>query len=788
MARTSQGKGFRAVPVLTRGLTDRVWVRGGEVRKVDGCYFQVVGTVEKTRGVRNLVDWSPLAFHLLNTRINAMTSFQVRGGPEELVISLSGDTGLAANVEPSLGPLLLSGGKTKDKYRGGRILVVRGDRVEHPQMPHIGLGSPWQGRFSGGDRGDQFIDGRRVEPEDQYGGDYFASWAGWLFAVNGVDANIKWNGSYASLVGVQERPSPPKATKLTLTSLHRDFSIGDEWAGAGDADRGNELNVVQKFQYRCTFVNSSGAEGPPSEPGEFVTTGEKYMGATKLTGETGLVPSENVGDWIQEDEASLDPGDGGTLLSAMPYRALIEIRGLGVPKQQDLVWRNIYKRARDGEYYFWRQVAVNERVVVDHEDTLQSASMGTLLSEGLTAPPTSKFCAFFRGRGYYVPSEFPSFIFYSDSGLPEQMSSALQYLDVSSTDGTSITGLFTFADSLVVFKENSVWQITALADGSPVLTPVDESIGSVSPRASVLAYERLVFVGTQGVYQFDGASIRPLSESLNEWWRNVYGAGLRTATSWLDERERRLFISLQSGPDELNDMVVCYHYQLDAVTVIKGQRITASTAYKGESLLGVRLPAKEEPGKIGSIKNSDIIIWGLGDSFSYDYLPGFTGRSSDEKDEVTVGSIAGRIRFGPYSSVETGWNSDEQMEVSGIDLFFPYAGDQELTVRWFKDRDPISAGSRTVSLNKYGKSAQKTENDDLTTLPGWSVSASASDHRYWGTDTWRGRRQLFQRITFPETVVCREIEIEFENGNEKEPYMLDGFVLWRVSKGAERQR
>ena len=62
--------------------------------------------------------------------------------------------------------------------------------------------------------------------------------------------------------------------------------------------------------------------------------------------------------------------------------------------------------------------------------------------------------------------------------------------------------------------------------------------------------------------------------------------------SWLDEKERRLFVAIQAGPDDTNDTVICYHYQLDAVTVVRGQRITAAARYKGESVLGVQFDEK----------------------------------------------------------------------------------------------------------------------------------------------------------------------------------------------------
>ena len=236
MARIGQGPGFKAIPVLTKGLSDQVWVSSGEARSVDGCYFQVVGTVEKAKGVRNLVDWHWQNHHLLNTRINGVSSFRPRGGPDELVVSLSGDSGEAAPFYPDLSASpLKEAGETKDKYRAGRVLVVRGDSLENIRLPHLAEGSPWDDNFSNGEEGDRFIAGRRVHPSKASGGDYFSTWGGYLFIVNGLDANLKWNGDYASRVGVHERPAAPRAKSISPNPderpLHPDFSINDEFVG-----------------------------------------------------------------------------------------------------------------------------------------------------------------------------------------------------------------------------------------------------------------------------------------------------------------------------------------------------------------------------------------------------------------------------------------------------------------------------------------------------------------------------------------------------------------------------
>jgi hypothetical protein len=805
MARIAQGRGIRAIPILTSGLSDRVYVANGEAREVDGCYFQVIGRVEKVKGIRNLVDWEWLTPHLLNTRIDAVTSYTVPGGPTELVVSLSGDS---SEAEPHYLSLVNAmGSLADDKYKTGRILVVRGDSLEKAGLPHIGEGSSWDENYSNSEEGEQIIAARRVVGTDQFEGDYFTTWGGYLFISNGLDANLKWNGDYAARVGVHEVPAPPSASKVCpdpdeQLALDPDFSINDEFVGIGEGDRGNDLSSVQTMQYRATFVSESGAEGPPSEPGNTVKVGEIYKNASfhdTRKDVIGTKGGENC--WIEEPDPPGD-GSGGTPLSRNPHRALIKITGFDRPTQPDIVWRNIYKRAKDGEYYFWRQVCVNERVVYDHEDAVESAALGAPLMEELTPPPTSKYIAFFKGRGYYVTESNPSFVFYSDQGLPEQVSSPTQFLDVNSRDNASITGMVAMEDSLVIFKEDSIYQVTTTSDNTPFLTPINESVGSVAPRAAILAYERVVFVGRDGVYQYNGGSIKPLSASLNKWWNTVSVRGLRNAVSWLDEKERRLFIALPSGPGNENDTVICYHYQLDAVTVIRNQKVTAATHYKGESVLAIQhderpykdvsvrdnFDTKTSDGKtkkgknsVSSIQNSDLVLWGLGDSFEYKFRPGSPNRNAAAT--VSAGECAGRIKFGPYGQNQTGWSSGEEMEVSGVDVLFPYTGDHSVTVRWYKNRNPVSEGSMTFSLDKFGTLANKEENTDLDAKIGWG-----DDTKTWGVSTWNGRPQLMQRLVFPNSVVCREIEIEFENGTNDEPFAIDSFVLWRTAKGSERQR
>lgn len=552
----------------------------------------------------------------------------------------------------------------------------------------------------------------RYDPPESSLGEYFAQRAGWLFISNGKDGNRKWNGAYDAPVGVTEAPLPPNAK----TIIGAANGLGDAWSLSGATN--------YTFQYRAAFVNATGHEGPPSGAGD----------SSDLTG--------------------------------VVNRAIIMISGLAPPEQDDLIYRNIYKRAQDGGYYLWRQVAADERVVYDHEVPLATASAGSPLVESLQAPPTSRFIAFHRGRGYYAPEE-SHFVYYSDSGFPEQMSSGLQFIEIGSAN-EPISGMVAFADSLVVFKPTSMWQITTLADGTPVPTALHMSIGSIAPRASVPVYDTLVFVGQDGVYSFDGGSIQPLTDEQNDDWRLVSPALLRNAVAWADESERRLFVAVPGGANNLLDTVLCYSYAHRRWSQVEGFRITAAARYKNMPLLGV-------VGVTNAI--ADVVIWGMSHDAT---ITGYTAQGAPGGTSV-AGAIRGRVRFGPWSSSETdgAWNHHEEMEVLGVDVFLVYSGSHDLTMRWFEDRSPVATGSTTFGMNESGILAVIAGNQDLVHTLGWG-------EKDWGQGIWSGEHELFLRVKFPDSVVCREIEIEFENSTDNQPYALAAIVLPLLEKGAER--
>jgi hypothetical protein len=284
-------------------------------------------------------------------------------------------------------------------------------------------------------------------------------------------------------------------------------------------------------------------------------------------------------------------------------------------------------------------------------------------------------------------------------------------------------------------------------------------------------YDSLVFVGDDGVYAFDGGAIRPLTNDQNDDWKFLSKSLLQNAVAWSVEEERVLHIALPGDTGVGNDVVWTYSYAHQEWSKSGGWHITAACAYKGMPLLGV----------VGSTNdNSDIVIW---DTSNDTTVPGYDVGGKSGAADSSVGAVQGRVRFGPWGSNESdgAWNRHEEMEVLGVDVFFVYGGSHSLTMRWFKNRDPVAVDSTTFQLNQDGTVANITENSDLTSLTGWG-------EKDWGQGTWNGERELFARVYFPNSVICREIEIEFQNANDDEPFTLSAIVQPIIDKGAERQR
>lgn len=79
-------------------------------------------------------------------------------------------------------------------------------------------------------------------------------------------------------------------------------------------------------------------------------------------------------------------------------------------------------------------------------------------------------------------------------------SAIAQFVDIAKDDGDKITGFGKFGDALIIFKENSIYQLTFDSTGLPIIETCGSSYGCVSHRSIDNMENDLVFMTRNGMY------------------------------------------------------------------------------------------------------------------------------------------------------------------------------------------------------------------------------------------------------------------------------------------------
>lgn len=99
--------------------------------------------------------------------------------------------------------------------------------------------------------------------------------------------------------------------------------------------------------------------------------------------------------------------------------------------------------------------------------------------------------------------------------------------------GDTGTGLYSLNGYLYIFQRNAIWEIFGSSPNNFELRNISNEIGMIDKR-TLVEYDRfLIFLSDKGIYMFDGANLKNLSEgvintSINEWANKTTPA----ATLW----------------------------------------------------------------------------------------------------------------------------------------------------------------------------------------------------------------------------------------------------------------
>jgi len=151
------------------------------------------------------------------------------------------------------------------------------------------------------------------------------------------------------------------------------------------------------------------------------------------------------------------------------------------------------------------------------DDNISDEVLRTYHTEEILENSISRFAGankpiVYHDRMYWIREDFdPSLLWYSELGRPEEVDDD-SWIDIKRDDGDVITICGVLGNSLLVFKNRSVWSITGDPDAVPIIqvevggdqTPnqTDLGVGCTSPRSLVSIGDALIFYSkVHGVYK-----------------------------------------------------------------------------------------------------------------------------------------------------------------------------------------------------------------------------------------------------------------------------------------------
>lgn len=114
-------------------------------------------------------------------------------------------------------------------------------------------------------------------------------------------------------------------------------------------------------------------------------------------------------------------------------------------------------------------------------------------------------------------TRYRSRFYWSNPALPEEWE-ALSYIDVAPDNGQEITAASGFGETIIIFKDRSVYLLSGSDENSFTLYPLDQQIGCSSPLTVQNVGAELYFYDTyNGVFKFDGATFEKLDDKISDY-------------------------------------------------------------------------------------------------------------------------------------------------------------------------------------------------------------------------------------------------------------------------------
>lgn len=154
------------------------------------------------------------------------------------------------------------------------------------------------------------------------------------------------------------------------------------------------------------------------------------------------------------------------------------------------------------------------------------------------------------------------------------------FIDISKDDGQQIMALHVLSDSLIVFKERSIYIVSFTGDADIPFTvqKSDSNVGTVAQHSVQEIENGLVSLSYDGFYYFDAHNSYKISLQIQTTLLAYNATRFNQAVSMRQKNKNRYFCSLPSSGQTNNDVVVVWDWQLNAFSLYGGIAANAMTS------------------------------------------------------------------------------------------------------------------------------------------------------------------------------------------------------------------
>ncbi len=424
--------------------------------------------------------------------------------------------------------------------------------------------------------------GRNI-PAGNVAGTQYISNGQVLIIMNGVDDTLIYYGDKYIRPVVSTRPSSISISTASVAYSEPGFeTIGTFKRYASRTSGG----IIYQFSPECGYGAGLGATSidyfdgvdPTFYAEQQVNSYEYAISFITDTGSETAISGRSARISFLGGGSNQTDGDGNNRVTTARYGFELNNIPLGPP---GTIKRRVYRTKNIGgqlstgattggageTLYFAFDIQDNtSKRTIDALPDTQLGSEAPLSFERQVFPRTSLGTSY---RGRFVTAgdkNNPLMVYISDAGTPEQFSARNAY-NVPSKTGGLITGLTTYNNLCLVFRETAIHAITITSNGFDIV-PIVENIGCESPNTiQVVQGVGCVFLGNDGNFyslqgNYSGGSqiqIKNISGNLGNLLQKINTGSLARAWSCYNPSEKELWCHVPSRGRDIPTLGFVFH-------------------------------------------------------------------------------------------------------------------------------------------------------------------------------------------------------------------------------------